>query len=350
MNVTNVQPGVLGPDDGQYTQQYRELIATNYFGLASFVVLLYDHVLTFDDEVRYVWRGNKKLVTWLFFINRYLTPLGFAVNINAYLSRVWTPVICANFVRYEGAMTLIGISVASLMMGVRVTAIYRGNRMVLSLISLMFLGMVGVNAWLLTSGQPVHHPIGIHGCSMIFGPQIGGWASASAWLPLLYDTVVVALVVLRTRDIVRVKVSGQYHVVNTLIKDGLLYYSVILAANLVLALMISKSSDGVKNICAQFQLLITVTMMSRITLNLRKNMQRLETPSLSSPVRPSSGRSSLAFQGPRSSTQTIPNSTFKSGRMKTEDLEASVLDIPYSSSPREQTRHSREIMDWRDES
>lgn len=66
-------------------------------------------------------------------------------------------------------MTLIGISIASLIMGVRygnrafpnvyssqlcsVTAIYHGNRIVPAVLAVLFLSMVGVNAWLLTSGE-----------------------------------------------------------------------------------------------------------------------------------------------------------------------------------------------------
>ena len=52
----------------------------------------------------------------------------------------------------------------------------------------------------------------------------GIWSSASAWLPLLYDTVVVVLVMARTRDLFRVRIVGQYRVVETLMKDGLMYY------------------------------------------------------------------------------------------------------------------------------
>jgi len=260
-----------------YVKQREELLATNYFGLACFIFLLYDHIITFDDEVRYIWRPNKKIVVWFFLINRYVTPLGFGVNINAYTSSVWTPATCAHFVRYEGAMTYFGVAIASLMMGIRVTAIYRGNRLVFGLMAVLFLGMTGINAWLLTTAGPVVHP-DINGCSMLFGQDrnIGSWASATAWTPLIYDSVVALLVVLRTRHLVRAKIGGQSRVITTLVKDGLLYYSVILAANLVLAVMIVKAPDGIKNICAQFQLLITVTMMSRITLNLRKNMERPE--------------------------------------------------------------------------
>ncbi|KAA1473315.1 hypothetical protein DENSPDRAFT_839774 [Dentipellis sp. KUC8613] len=41
---------------------------------AGFVVLLYDHVLTFDDEVEYVWKARMSLPKFLFLFNRYLVP------------------------------------------------------------------------------------------------------------------------------------------------------------------------------------------------------------------------------------------------------------------------------------
>ena len=68
-------------------------------------------------------------------------------------------------------MTLIGISIASLMMGVRyaftlsprmmlltrynysVIALYHGNKVVPVVMVFLFLAMVGVNAWLLTAGE-----------------------------------------------------------------------------------------------------------------------------------------------------------------------------------------------------
>jgi hypothetical protein len=95
----------------------------------------------------------------------------------------------------------------------------------------------------------------------------GGIASASAWLPLLYDTYVFGLTLNRTLPSIRNKEAG--HVVRTLFEDGLLYYrcapgppgtssrahqaySAICTVNLVLTIMIIKSQEGVKNIAAQY--------------------------------------------------------------------------------------------------
>jgi len=49
-----------------------------------------------------------------------------------------------------------------------------------------------------------------------------------------------------------------------------MYYSAIFSVNLVLTIMIVSAPAGVKNITAQLQQLLTVAMMSRITINLRK--------------------------------------------------------------------------------
>jgi len=250
-----------------------DLKTTNYVALAGFTILVYDHIITFRDEAKYIWRAKKKIVIWLFLINRYLTPLGFIVNLDAFLSPDWSTETCARFVVYEGVMGLVGVAIASLMMIVRIYALYPDNRWVLASVWMLFFAMVGIHAWLFTTTGPVMHPH-IHGCSMLFGvhPTIGAWTSATAWSPLCFDTAVVILVVYRTRSIVRARLSSQSKIVDTLLRDGIMYFSVILAINLVLAIMIVKSANGVKNVCAQLQLLLTVTMMSRITLNLRKNM------------------------------------------------------------------------------
>jgi len=64
------------------------------------------------------------------------------------------------------------------------------------------------------------------------------------------------------------------YIAKRLFEDGLMYYSVIFSITLVLTIMIAVAPDGLKNITAQFELLLTVTMMSRITLNLRKSVRK----------------------------------------------------------------------------
>ncbi|KAF7357493.1 hypothetical protein MSAN_01345500 [Mycena sanguinolenta] len=244
-----------------------ETFRTNCVGFAAFSILIWDHVDTFATEVECIWKQEKGIVVYLFFLNRYLTPLGFIVNLFAYLSPVWTNqryeilvVLCHHFIRFEGAMTLIGIHVVGIMMLLRINALYSTNRLLVAFVLGLWLVMFGVNAWLLTRGQPViHNPqSGVRACTMIFPPQLSTIASSSAWLPLLYDSVILVLTLMKTLPLLK-KGSGTY-MIKRLLEDGLIYYTAICSVTLVLTIMIISAPPGLKNIAAQVELLVTFSV------------------------------------------------------------------------------------------
>jgi len=208
--------------------------------------------------------------------NRYLTPLGFIVNLYAYLSPVWTPETCTRFIRYEGSMTVIGINVVALMMFIRMKALYYGQNIVLAGVAILGLFSFSMNAYLLTKGVAVvHNPeSGVRACTMIFEDGINVLASSSAWLPLLYDTLILGLTLNRTLPSLRNKTAS--YVMRRLFHDGLVYYSVIFSITFVLSIMIAAAPPGIQNITAQLELLMTVAMMSRITISLKSSVEDLK--------------------------------------------------------------------------
>ncbi|KAI9573495.1 hypothetical protein HD554DRAFT_2056457 [Boletus coccyginus] len=255
------QPSI---DSGLSIQQdTRDTFDTNLVAFAGFAILIWDHLLTFDDEVELIWKRDKGLLVYLFLVNRYLTPLGFIVNLVAFLLPDWGTETCQHFVRYEGAMTVIGTQVAGFMMFLRIRALYYQTKIVIWGIILLFFIWLGINAWLLANGEAVQHVPSVHSCTMIFKSSFSDIASASAWFPLLYDTCIFALVLYKTK-------YRAGRIVRTLLSDGIAYYTLICMVNIVLTIMIVRAGDGVKNITAQLELLLTVAMMSRITLNLKK--------------------------------------------------------------------------------
>jgi len=256
----------------------RNSILTKYVGLAGFTVLVWDHLITFADEVEYVWKGKKGIAVYLFFLNRYFIPLSFVVNLWAYFRTTWSLESCRHFVRYGGSMTMIGISIVDLMMFMRIRALYARMLSIQALVLTIFLTFFGINAYLLTYGVPVHHPAFplVDSCTMIFDPKVTrAFASSTAWLPLIYDTVVVSLTVYRTACSVLSKNTSE--MLRVLLREGLLYYSVICTISLILTVMLLHADQSVRNITVQLHLLLTVAMMSRITLHLKRFGRRPNT-------------------------------------------------------------------------
>lgn len=83
---------------------------------------------------------------------------------------------------------------------------------------------------------------------MLFSDKI---APASAWIPLLYDTTVIALVIVRTLPARKNKAT--FMAIGTeMLREGIMYYGVVFAVTFTLTLMIAFADPGIKNICAQY--------------------------------------------------------------------------------------------------
>jgi len=261
-------------------------IAGNAVGLASFTVLLYDQLLTFSDEVNYVWCNEKKWNrgTILFFINRYLHPLAFSVQLSAYFSPLFTTNVCDHFSRFEGATLCVSMGIAGLMMILRVRALYKDSKrytLVTVIVCALWSIQIGGFAFFL-SGSQLPPKDGItEECGFIFKPSLGRLDILPIVATLLFDTSILTLVVFRTvtfedllRRLGRKSSPTQCAFLDltrkTMLQESVIYYCVIFTVNLSLTIMIATSAPGIRNVLGQFSELITATMMSRITLHLRK--------------------------------------------------------------------------------
>ncbi|KZV66240.1 hypothetical protein PENSPDRAFT_667872 [Peniophora sp. CONT] len=250
-------------------------ILTREVGLAGFCVLIWDHAITLDEEVCLVWKRipdidrkdyRRMAFCILFLLNRYVVPLSFLINLIAYFSTLWTFETCSHFVVYEGIMTMVGIALADLIMLSRVEALWRDSKYhwyAAGGLFTLWSTFITVNSWLLAHTGP---------CTMVFDKQYERIAPASAWLPLLYDTTVIILTLMRTwpsRKGGRLSTNA-YVIGAELLREGVLYYGVIFGVTFSLTLMIAFAPAGIQNICAQLELCLTSAMMSRITLTLKR--------------------------------------------------------------------------------
>ncbi|KAJ8090174.1 hypothetical protein PM082_018761 [Marasmius tenuissimus] len=72
--------------------------ANKYYVLASTTMLVYDHILTFDEELTYMWRRKKSFPFYLFLVFRYFTPVISIINIPALHSPRWVGSLCEDWI------------------------------------------------------------------------------------------------------------------------------------------------------------------------------------------------------------------------------------------------------------
>ncbi|KAL0570352.1 hypothetical protein V5O48_011612 [Marasmius crinis-equi] len=190
---------------------------------------------------------------------------------------------CRHYIRFEGSMNLIGINIVALMMMLRIYALYMNQLKVVFGAASLLAFQIGSNTWLLNKGIPVAHTNrNIHGtkaCTMMFDATNTAesvLATSTAWVPLVYETVAFWLTLYATFPSVRD--HSRSNIAKKLFEDGSFYYlqqdaygtglSVIFSVTFTLTLMIIFAPDAVKSVLNQ-----GVTMMSRITLNLKKFSQ-----------------------------------------------------------------------------
>ncbi|EIW82670.1 hypothetical protein CONPUDRAFT_163765 [Coniophora puteana RWD-64-598 SS2] len=257
----------------EMVEEIRDSFAFLCVAFMGYTIMVWDQIITFGDEVQIVWRQRKTTMTFLFLINRYVVPLGFMITMYAYLSPGFTHQQCEQFVKYEGCIVSLGVFVAGLMLLKRLSALYHDKMSVVwfaGVLLFVWFCLTGLRA---SQGYPVPHSPVVHSCTEINRDWPSGSGSASLWIIVSFDTFVVGFILARTLPFGPHRDAST--IARTLAVDGLMYYLVVFAINVTSAICIMKAPPGIKNIFGQLQLHLTVTMMSRITLNLPKEHRRL---------------------------------------------------------------------------
>ncbi|RDB18705.1 hypothetical protein Hypma_014732 [Hypsizygus marmoreus] len=261
----------------------QHLLAGKYFQLAAYVVLIFDHILTFSEEVERIWKRRITGAAILFLINRYLTPLQFLVIIDAFHDPIWTRSVqvftgsvlfsmlismsffCLDrFVAFEGASTVALIAVCELIMILRVFALYGRSFPILIFLMILWVVQVIISSVGLSTGFAVPLPPGLIGCIFTGSSPL----FPSLWVaPLVTNSIMFFLTLYRTRDYILQ--TGHAPTLHIFVRDGTMYFLVILMANLMNTLIYFLAVGDLKAIGASFSQLITATMVSRLVLNLR---------------------------------------------------------------------------------
>ncbi|KAF9002055.1 hypothetical protein BDQ17DRAFT_1357350 [Cyathus striatus] len=71
-------------------QKLSNILSTKYYYVAASTLLLYDYILSFPQEITFVWQKRKTPATILFFLNRYISMAFCIIVLTSYFLPGWT--------------------------------------------------------------------------------------------------------------------------------------------------------------------------------------------------------------------------------------------------------------------
>ncbi|CAL1709298.1 unnamed protein product [Somion occarium] len=247
------------------------LMAAKMFSLASCVMLFYDMTITFGDEVEKIWKQRFTGATVLWFLNRYLSPLGYIVIIVSFHDP-WRESICNHYVLYPEILKIFTAFVVGVIFILRLYSIYSRSFPILVTFSLLLVAEIAVKIWAFTDGTQLVLPPELIGCILV-GKSASGKRFVYTWVAeLVFDTLVFIATLYRTINLYRTSDFGAAHsLVRVIMRDGIMYFAAIFVSNVVTVTLFLTATADLKAVTASFS---TLLMVSRLMLNLRREAMR----------------------------------------------------------------------------
>ncbi|KAJ8073353.1 hypothetical protein PM082_011625 [Marasmius tenuissimus] len=265
----------------------------NCLHLVAITFLHWDHVLTFADEVKHIWRHPKVPSSYWFFFNRYfaflgnisVTVLGFSSLSDSRLTRsllhAWNGAddpsdSCRKYNTYRQLLLIFNQVLVCVLLTIRIYALYGKSKRILAYMLGSGAVMIGISCFVLFGQKSAPAPVG-SGCHIGL-KRSTAVRLAGAWEALFaYDTILFGLTVYKTWTARPRWTPGlrERHVtlplVTLIFRDGAVYYAVMALANLANILTFYLAGPYLRGGLSTFASCTSVTMMSRLMLNLHRS-------------------------------------------------------------------------------
>ncbi|KAI0786277.1 hypothetical protein C8Q75DRAFT_827071 [Abortiporus biennis] len=242
-----------------------ELLLSNYFTVSAYLVVLYDIIITFDEEVLHIWKGKFSVVTVIFFINRYAGLVNSVGGLyNVLFANSASSCIVTNFINQ---ISLLILGIAS-----PIFSAYRAwvicNHSWSLFISIILFGIVS--------------PIFIGASTVISARKSENFEGRVS--SVMFELITLLTILVKHfkhwRSQVRLGIKTSY--AELLIRDGSLYFGVILTLNIVVMITDEVLAD-VGNPLSSFVAPVTCICISRLIIS-PKNYQRRTMEDTTDPV------------------------------------------------------------------
>ncbi|EMD36599.1 hypothetical protein CERSUDRAFT_84781 [Gelatoporia subvermispora B] len=278
-------PTIVAGIEQEIVSALRIVSRIRYSELASSTIIVFDHLLTLDQEIELIWRSPWSLGKSLFLMTRYYTLVTVIFNNFALFSDELTTTVCLAWYRWQGWTGVVSFVLAELILQLRLYAMYSLNKKILIFMGTTFLICAAASATIM--GLVLAHiralPNEIPGTAFCVAIDIPRDFFAF-WVPMLVsESILCGLALYRGLDNYRrggtLYQSGR-HLFRVLIRDSAFYFVVVFATYFTNALIFTLGSELEVEIPIGFAVALSCVMSNRLCLNVR-GMVREEVTSIS---------------------------------------------------------------------
>ncbi|KAJ7098969.1 hypothetical protein C8R44DRAFT_988742 [Mycena epipterygia] len=256
MEILTLDRAILGQD-----QRFRRSCF-----LAALVVVLYDHLLTLSSEVTYIWTPRLKRSSAWFLLFRYTAFLSNLTMIAFFVGDL-SPEVCKRLSATENYLLVLQEFFVESILALRVVAMYGFNRRVFASLSIAALITAGLGAWAIVGPETAIQTT-LPGCH-VATPKPQAIRVAAAWeAQFVCDVLILGLTLRRAYTYHRTVGLRSGSLLSITVRDGAVYFGMICLLNLANIGMLYIGDIITAGSLAWLASSISVTMVSRLTLNL----------------------------------------------------------------------------------
>ncbi|KAJ7734117.1 hypothetical protein B0H16DRAFT_1578328 [Mycena metata] len=239
--------------------------------LAGLTVICCDYLLTLDLEVTHIWSVPLKRSSAWFILVRYFALIGNLALIPYFFGN-FDEESCQRFSAAEDALLIVQEFFVEVTLALRVCAIYGFNRRVFGLLGIAAIVTITISVWseVPMESNPNVDIIELSSCYVVT-VKAQAIRMATAWEALLVgDIIVMGLTLWRAYTFNRTLGLATGSLLGVLVRDGVAYFGMICSVNIANIILFYTGDILMAASFAKFACAISVTMASRLILNLQE--------------------------------------------------------------------------------
>ncbi|KAJ6543885.1 hypothetical protein B0H19DRAFT_289572 [Mycena capillaripes] len=262
--------------------------STRLAAVGSATVLLYDHLITIDQEIDLVWRKDWSFLKGVFIFHRYLGLTCVLVELYAILSPNVTQAVRTFWFRWEMWGYTVVVLTSELVLLLWIFVIYNRDLRVLAVLGALFVAELVSTTVILAESfarlEIVPNILQLPGqnfCSLRNQPQFFYWY----WLPILvYNSAILALFIFKGTDAFRVTNIPNIARMHKLYRRSFVNFLSIFVVYMVCCILWIAGDFSLGQIPVGFVLAFSITNSTRLLINIRHAYYSREEVDLERPV------------------------------------------------------------------